>query len=253
MTTAVQYQLEGDLARITLNRPRRHNALVPELLDGLRAALAQCRRDQPAALILDAEGRSFSTGGDVGGFHDTPRAERHAYAARVVGTLNAVILDLLSLPLPTVVTVHGMVTGGSVGLVLACDIAVAGPKASFAPWYTAVGYSPDGGWTALMPERIGRARALEIQLTNRRVDAEEAHRLGLVQYLAEDSDLADRTRTVAEALRTAKPGSVRHTLALTRPDLDTVAAGLDAEYRHFLEQIISDEADRGMAAFLNKS
>ncbi|WP_339752546.1 enoyl-CoA hydratase/isomerase family protein [uncultured Marinobacter sp.] len=252
MTTAVQYQREGDLARITLNRPHRHNALVPELLDGLRAAVAHCLRDQPAALILDAEGRSFSTGGDVGGFYDTPRAERHDYAARVVGTLNAVILDLLSLPLPTVVAVHGMVTGGSAGLVLACDIAVAGPKASFAPWYTAVGYSPDGGWTALMPERIGRARALDIQLTNRRVDAEEAHRLGLVQYLTEEGHLADRTRTVAEALRAAKPGSVRHTLALTRPDLDIVAAGLDAEYRHFLEQIVSDEADQGMATFLNK-
>ncbi|HCR80727.1 MAG TPA: enoyl-CoA hydratase/isomerase family protein, partial [Alcanivorax sp.] len=100
---------------------------------------------------LDAEGRSFSTGGDVGGFYDTPRAERHDYASRVVGTLNAVILDLLSLPLPTVAAVHGMVTGGSVGLVLACDIVVAGPRASFAPWYTRVGYSPDGGWTALMP------------------------------------------------------------------------------------------------------
>lgn len=133
MNPAVHYQLDGDLARITLNRPQRHNALVPELLDGLRAALARCREDRPAALILDAEGRSFSTGGDVGGFYDTPRAERHDYAVRVVGTLNAVILDLLSLPLPTVAAVHGMVTGGSVGLVLACDIVVAGPRASFAP------------------------------------------------------------------------------------------------------------------------
>ncbi|HEX5677631.1 MAG TPA: enoyl-CoA hydratase/isomerase family protein, partial [Alcanivorax sp.] len=182
----------------------------------------------------------------------TPRAQRYDYAARVVGTLNSVILDLLSLPLPTVVAVHGMVTGGSVGLVLACDIAVAGPRASFAPWYTRVGYSPDGGWTALMPERIGRARALDIQLTNRRVDAEEALRLGLVQYLSEDDQVADHARAVADTLRSAKPGSVNHTLALTRPNLETVAAGLDAEYQHFLEQIVSDEADRGMADFLSR-
>lgn len=252
MNTAVHYQLDGELARITLNRPQRHNALVPELLDGLRAALARCREDRPAALILDAEGRSFSTGGDVGGFYDTPRAERHDYASRVVGTLNAVILDLLSLPLPTVAAVHGMVTGGSVGLVLACDIVVAGPRASFAPWYTRVGYSPDGGWTALMPERIGRARALDIQLTNRRLDAEEAHRVGLVQYLSEDNKVAEQARAVADTLCSAKRGSVQHTLALTRPDLDTVAAGLDAEFRHFLEQIVSDEADQGMADFLNR-
>mgnify|MGYP000709696852 FL=1 len=91
MSSAVHYQLEGDLARITLSRPKRHNALVPELLDGLRAALARCREDRPAALIVDAEGRSFSTGGDVAGFYDTPRAQRHDYAVRVVGTVLAPI------------------------------------------------------------------------------------------------------------------------------------------------------------------
>ena len=252
MNTAVHYQRDGELARITLNRPQRHNALVPELLDGLRAALARCREDRPAALILDAEGRSFSTGGDVGGFYDTPRAERHDYASRVVGTLNAVILDLLSLPLPTVAAVHGMVTGGSVGLVLACDIAVVGDGASFAPWYTVVGFSPDGGWTTLMPERIGRARALDIQLTNRRLDADEAYRLGLAQYRAGAHDTGTLALDVARAIRAARAGSVAHTLALTRPDRTTVAAGLEAEYRHFLEQIVSDEADRGMAAFLKR-
>lgn len=252
MTDAVRYRRDGDLARITLNRPQRHNALVPELLDTLRNALAQCLEDKPAALILDAEGRSFSTGGDVAGFHDTPRAERADYAARVVGTLNGAILDLLDLPMPTVAAVHGLVTGGSLGLALACDIAVAGPRASFAPWYTAVGYSPDGGWTALLPERIGRARALEIQLTNRRVDAEEALRLGLVQYLAADDDVGARARAVADTLCAAWPGSVHRTLALMRPDRARVAAGLDNEYRHFLEQIVTDEAERGMAAFLNR-
>lgn len=248
--SAATLRIEERIARLTLNRPHRHNALVPELLDAIREQLARVRDSDAAVLILDAEGRSFSSGGDVAGFHETPRSQRRAYAEKVVGTLNATLLDLLDLPVPTVVAVHGLVTGGSVGLVLACDIAVAGDRASFAPWYTVVGFSPDGGWTALMPERIGRARALDIQLTNRRLDADEAHRLGLVQYRAEDTGAT--ARAVAETIRDAKPGSVGRTLALTRPDRATVAAGLEAEYRHFLEQIESDEADRGMAAFLKK-
>src|SRR5699024_9698139 len=115
-----------------------------------------------------------------------------------------------------------------------CDIAVAGDRASFAPWYTVVGFSPDGGWTALMPERIGRARALDVQLTNRRLDADEAHRLGLVQYRAGADDTGERALMVAETIRAAKPRSVRRTLSLTRPDRARVAAGLEAEYRHFL-------------------
>ena len=250
--SAATLHIEDGIARLTLNRPERHNALVPELLDAIREQLARVRDSDAAVLILDANGRSFSSGGDVAGFFDTPRAERRAYAEKVVGTLNATLLDLLDLPVPTVAAVHGLVTGGSLGLVLASDIAVAGNRASFAPWYTVVGFSPDGGWTALMPERIGRARAMDIQLTNRRLDADEAHRLGLVQYRAGADDAGAQARAVAEKIRDAKPDSVHRTLALTRPDRATVAAGLEAEHRHFLEQIESDEADQGMAAFLKR-
>ena len=250
--SAVRRFIEDGIARVTLDRPERHNALVPELLCDLRAALAEIRASDARVLILDASGPSFSTGGDVAAFYDTARSDRKAYAQQVVGELNATLLDLLAMPMPTVAAVHGMVTGGSVGLVLACDIAVVGDGASFAPWYTVVGFSPDGGWTTLMPERIGRARALDIQLTNRRLDADEAYRLGLAQYRAGAHDTGTLALDVARAIRAARAGSVAHTLALSRPDRTTVAAGLEAEYRHFLEQIVSDEADRGMAAFLKR-
>ena len=250
--SAVRTSIEDRIARLTLNRPERHNALVPELLRAIRDGLADVRQSDAQVLILDASGPSFSTGGDVAAFYDTARSSRKAYAQRVVGELNATLLDLLDMPVPTVVAVHGMVTGGSVGLVLACDIAVVGDGASFAPWYTVVGFSPDGGWTTLMPERIGRARALDIQLTNRAVDADEAYRLGLAQYRAGVHDTGARALEVARFIRAARPGSVGHTLRLTRPNRTTVAAGLEAEYRFFLEQIDSEEADQGMAAFLER-
>lgn len=250
--TVVNYHTEDGVACLTLNRPSRHNALVPELLDELLDKLDVCRQERPAVLILEAEGRSFSSGGDVAGFYDTPRGQRGAYAAKVVGALNQVILSLLDLPMPTIASVQGLVSGGSLGLVLACDLAIASDKASFAPWYSVVGFSPDGGWSALLPERIGRARALEVQLTNRSIDADEAHRLGLVQYRTDTPGLAPLSREIATAIRDKQAGSLRHTLALTRPDRAQAAAGLEAEYRHFLEQIESDEADHGMAAFLRR-
>jgi 2-(1,2-epoxy-1,2-dihydrophenyl)acetyl-CoA isomerase len=250
--SAVRVRIEDRIAQLTLNRPERHNALVPELLCAIRDRLAEIRDSDATVLVLEACGPSFSTGGDVAAFYDTARSNRKRYAQRVVGELNATLLDLLDMPMPTVVAVHGLVTGGSVGLVLACDIAVVGDGARFAPWYTVVGFSPDGGWTTLMPERIGRARALDIQLTNRVVDADEAYRLGLAQYRAGADDTGTRALDVARTVRDARPASVGHTLALTRPNRTTVAAGLEAEYQHFLEQIDSDEADRGMAAFLKR-
>lgn len=248
----VCYRLEKDIARITLNRPERHNSLVPELLSELRAAIDRCRRDQPAVMVLDAAGRSFSTGGDVAGFYDTPAEHRQHYAASVVGELNRAILDLLALPLPTIVVVHGMVTGGSLGLVLACDIAVAGPRASFAPWYTVVGFSPDGGWSALLPERIGRGRALDIQLCNRTVKAPEAFDIGLVQYLSAGDEALTQALSLAGQIRSRQRASVARTLTLTRPDPARIAGALEQEYRQFLEQIGSVEADQGMAAFLGR-
>lgn len=242
----------GGVVQLTLNRPDRHNALVPELLDAFSEALDQAYGHDPRAVVLAANGRSFSTGGDVAAFHATPQAERVAYARRVVGALNRVILQLLRLPVPTVAAVHGMVTGGSLGLVLASDLVVAGPRASFAPWYTHVGFSPDGGWTALLPERIGRARALELQLCNGTLDADRAAALGLVQRLAPDEGVLDAAWALTGELETRWPGSVRRTLKLTRPDVELVERRLAAELESFLEQIASDEAEQGMAAFLGK-
>ncbi|ROO25180.1 enoyl-CoA hydratase/isomerase family protein [Salinisphaera orenii] len=246
----VSYRIEHDIAHLRLQRAERHNALVPALLRDLRAVLGHARAAAPRALVLSAAGRSFSTGGDVRAFYDTPRPARRDYAAAVVGELNAAILDLLRLPFPTLVCVQGTVTGGALGLMLACDIAIATPKASFAPWYTAVGFSPDGGWSALLPERIGRTRALEIQLLNRRVGADEAWRIGLVHRLADDDSAQALALDMAASLCAAWPRSVARTLALTRPDIERTRAALDAEYREFLDQIESDEADAGMARFL---
>jgi len=244
---------DDGIVTVTLNRPQRHNALVPELMVALNAALANVASAPPVALVLRGAGRSFSSGGDVARFYATPRDERRAYAQDLVGALNDAILALLDLPCPTLAVVQGMVTGGAAGLVLACDIAVGGSRASFAPWYTVVGYSPDGGWTALMPERIGRARALDVQLLNRRIDADEAHRLGLLQYRVSEDELDTTVASITKTLKQARPGSVRRTLTLLRPAHASVAAALEAERQQFLAQIVTDEADTGMAQFLART
>ena len=149
----VRQARDGDVAIVTLNRPARHNALVPELLTALLAALDDVAAGDAAALVLASEGRSFSTGGDLSGFLEH-RESIGAYAERLVGLLNEVILALHRLPFPTVCAVSGQVCGGSLGLLLACDRVVMQQDAGIAPWYRAVGFSPDGGWAAMLPEVI---------------------------------------------------------------------------------------------------
>lgn len=249
--SATLLDIADGVARLTLNRPERHNSLVPALLDSFNADLDRIAGDrQLRAMVLQAGGRSFSTGGDVGGFYAVSRGERRAYAEGLVGSLNRAILALLRLPIPVIGRIHGPLTGGSLGLLLACDLAAITPQAFIQPYYTQVGFSPDGGWTAMLPARIGAQRAREIQLLNHRISAQEAVQLGLVSTCVE-TDMLDATiENWLTQLRVMQPRSVARTKALLAGDC---TAGLEAELRQFLEQIDSDEADAGMARFLNRA
>ncbi|SME92082.1 2-(1,2-epoxy-1,2-dihydrophenyl)acetyl-CoA isomerase [Tistlia consotensis] len=249
----VRTTLAGGVARLTLDRPERHNSLVPELLDDLLAAI-EALADEPSvrAVVLAAEGRSFSTGGDVRAFHDQPDERLRDYAAGLVGRLNRTILALLGLPQPVIARVQGPVTGGSLGLVLAADLVAATPEAFFAPYYVTVGFAPDGGWSALLPERIGLQRTREIQLLNRRVGAAEARALGLVTEVVEAGALdaciagwlAILEGHVASGLRAARRS------LLTDARRAAYAAGLEAERQAFLAEVARPETRRGMARFL---
>lgn len=249
----VRYETDDEIARITLTRPERHNALIPELLDGLLSALKECRRSAPRVVILQAEGSSFSSGGDVGTFFETSRSERKAFASDVVGRLNQVIIAMLELPSPIIAAVHGLVTGGSIGLVLASDIVVATKTATFTPWYTVVGFSPDGGWSQLMGQRIGSSRSLEMQLTNRSLSAESALEYGLAHYLTQPEKMDAKIQELCQSVSDKKPESVRRTLMMNRPDPKSIADQLQHEYEQFMEQIVTDEAHYGMASFLKRA
>lgn len=243
------------VATLTLNRPARHNALVPELIDALDAALDSLAATPPAILVLRGAGRSFSTGGDVAAFASLPRGARRAYAAGLVGALNQAILKLLALPCPVIAAVHGPVTGGSCGLLFASDLVAMGPRGFLQSYYADVGFSPDGGWTALLPERIGPARAGAIQMLNRRIGAGEAVALGIAQAAPAEDEFEAVIAGWLAALRGKVGPSLAATRALLMPPerLRAVADGLERERLSFLDLIETDETEAGMARFLARA
>ncbi|WP_434055608.1 MAG: enoyl-CoA hydratase/isomerase family protein [Roseibium sp.] len=241
---------------IRLDRPTRHNALVPELIDDLEAALDHAAGRGPAALVLTGNGASFSTGGDIAGFlaHAGSPNALLGYAEKLVGGLHAAILKLLSFPAPVLAAVNGPVTGGATGLVLAADMVAMAEQSFLQPYYSAVGFAPDGGWTALMPERIGTAKTLQIQYLNERICAEEALALGLATHVCPRSQLDN---VVAQWLGMLGAG-FHSTHRVTRKNvwdaerLATVRARLDQEKSRFLELVIQPETLDGMKAFLQQ-
>ena len=183
MSQLVLSEKVGPVTVLTLNRAGRHNSLVPQLLEEALAALETFGKDPDVrAVVLQANGRSFSTGGDLGRFH-THLDDLASYAGKLVGLLNRVILALVELPMPVVAAVHGIVTGGSLGLVLGCDVVLVAPEASFTPYYSVVGFSPDGGWTAMLPGIIGPQRSAEVLLRNLTISAQQAVNWGLASRL----------------------------------------------------------------------
>lgn len=247
----VRVEREGGVTAVTLDRPFRHNSLVPELLEQLCDAWQAAEADpEVRACVLAAEGRSFSTGGDVRAFSEHAGGDLAGYASTTVGLLNRAILSMVELPVPIVAAVHGMVTGGSLGLVLAADLVLVAPEATFTPWYGVVGFAPDGGWTAMLPDVIGRSRAADVLYGNRTIDADLAVAWGVANRVVPAERLRDEAVAVAGAIAGMVPGAIRHAKRGLWPDVDRLATRLEAERRRFVEQVVTEEARAGMERFL---
>ncbi len=250
MSQLVLHEQAGPLSILTLNRPERHNSLVPALLEELLVQIKDAgSQTELRVVILQANGRSFSTGGDMGGFYQH-LDDIGSYAYEIVGLLNQVILALRALPVPVVAAVHGLVTGGSLGLVLAADGVLVSPKASFTPYYSVVGFSPDGGWTTMLPGLIGLKRTAGILMHNRTVTAEQAVAWGLADRIVPASQIRQQALADAEAIVSKKRGSLRHTKRLLAAGDGDLAKRLEKERARFVRQIRTAEARQGILDFM---
>jgi len=246
----VKFDQQGPVAVLSLNRPERHNALVPELLRSLIELLGDNRCRLAVAVVLRAEGRSFSTGGDLLGFQQH-RSTIREYAYEVVGLLNQAILALYTLPVPVVCAVQGQVTGGSLGFLLASDRVVMHRNASITPWYAKIGFSPDGGWTAMLPAIIGRQQCMHWLASNASYDALTCQTLGLVhEVVGDECDAA----ALAWARNIAKMSSesIVNSKGLLNIDINDIKRKLEAEREAFVKQVCSDAARQGIDQFLGE-
>ena len=245
--------LGAGVVRLVLARPGMHNALVPELLDDVLAALRELASSRDcAAVVLAADGQAFSIGGDMRRFRRERRGNLHAYSAGLVGKLNETILALIDLPQPVVAAVHGVVTGGSIGLVLAADLVYLAPQAVFKAHYATAGFGPDGGWTALVGRLAGPRRAAAALLLNRSVRAEEAVAWGLANEVVAAGKLQEAAQAAALKIAAYPAGTMRAAKALLRADRERLAAELEAERRQFLELVATPAALAGVDAFLQR-
>lgn len=240
---------DGSLGMRLTMQAARANSLEPGLLGDFASALDEAEA-QDASVILICGGRNFSSGGDVGAFHTASLGgEAVAYANTVVPRLQAIVARLIAMPRLVVVAARGAMTGGSAGFLFAADLAVLGPDAFVQPYYAKVGFAPDGGWTALLPERIGAGRALEWLQSDRRLTAPELVDAGLATVVS------DAPEATAEQLAgEGETGTRLATKALVWDEARRarINARLEAETAAFLKRIDQPDTARGMSRFIER-
>jgi 2-(1,2-epoxy-1,2-dihydrophenyl)acetyl-CoA isomerase len=240
---------QGDgVCRLVLANPGAHNAVDHAFGRQFLAAVTGPARDARCVVIV-AEGANFCVGGDIRGF----AAEPDRSLSELADAFHAGQRALFDLAAPVVVAVQGWAAGIGLSLALSGDLVVLGEGARLRPAYTAIGLTPDGGMTATLPAAVGRARAMDMFLTNRPMGAAEALAAGLAARVVPDEDLRVEADAIADGIAAGPPQALAATKRLVRAAGGVLTdAHLDAESASIGERGSSPEGREGITAFLGK-
>lgn len=240
----VQYSVNRGVARIALDSPRNRNALSAALVEQVTHALTEAGSDDAVrAVELTHTGPAFCAGADL---TETSQGGIKAWATRVLTLLR----DIVALPKPVVGSIDGHVRAGGLGLVGACDIALAGPASTFAFSEVMLGLAPAMISLTTLPRMDPRA-ASRYYLTGETFDARTAARIGLITEAVDD--IGAGTLAVLDALRACSPQGLRETKPLlTAGILQAFEARAEALAEQSARLFGTDEAAEGMSAFLAK-
>jgi enoyl-CoA hydratase/carnithine racemase len=245
--------------QITLNRPDRLNAVTASLCEALHEELRSVAADRSCrAVVLTGAGRAFCAGLDLGGYGDAPGNDGSDPARDRLGNqqhMSSLVLRLRATPQPVIAAVNGPAAGFGLALALGSDIRFASRDAVFRAAFVNVGVSNcDMGVSWLLPRLIGASRAHELMLTARRVDAEEAQRIGLVADVVDGDRLAARALEAAVQIAAWSPWGTRLTKQgmWSALEIPSEQAAVEYEDRQQIMATFGQAPPEAVAAFLEK-
>jgi enoyl-CoA hydratase/carnithine racemase len=235
------YEKKDAIASVTLNRPEALNVYNIQMRDDLYEVLSAIKDDDEVrvGIFKGAGERAFCAGADLSEFLTAPpptEARRIRFERDVWGLF-------LGIPQPLIAAVHGYVLGSGIEIALCCDIRIASQDARFGLPEVGLGIIPAAGATQTLPRTIGRARALEMLLTNRWIDAEEALQVGLVNKIVPSEKLIETAEEMAGKIASHNPLAVRNAKQAVIRGLEfPLAEGLDLEKHLALElRLVTNE------------
>lgn len=248
MDNEVLLNKDGPIAEIVLNRPAKLNAITPEMAEALEDFCRRADRDDDVRVIMvrGAGARAFCAGSDLNALAKYPTAwtfrNRVEYAT-----------VLREMRKPVVAALHGWVLGGGAEMALSADIRVMGRGAKFGFPEVQRGWVGGGGASQMLPRLIGYGQAMRLLLTGDPIDADEVHRLGLVEYLVDDDAVETTARALCRKLAGYSPVAVESVKASVRMALtSTLPAGLRYENEMNTLCFAAGDHMEGIRAFQEK-
>ena len=245
----VLQSVEGRVAILTLNRPKALNALNDALMDELGAALAKLDADDGiGAIILTGSEKAFAAGADIGAmstwsYMDVYQSE---YITRNWDPIARVRK-------PIIAAVAGYALGGGCELAMMCDFMIAADTAKFGQPEIKLGIIPGAGGTQRLPRAVGKSKAMDMVLTARMMDANEAERSGLVSRVVAADKLLDEAKAAATVIASMSlPSVIMAKESVNRAYQSSLAEGLLFERRAFHSLFATDDQKEGMKAFAEK-
>ncbi|UQI43165.1 enoyl-CoA hydratase-related protein [Streptomyces sp. HU2014] len=257
--SVILHTTDNGVSWITLNRPRASNALTPDQRERLISRLLEDSADPAVrAVVLTATGRAFCAGADLrvaAAHRPGPPAERAAGdVARVIRRgAQRLIGAVLDCEKPVIAAVNGTAAGLGAHLALACDLVIAAERATFVEVFARRGLVPDGGGAYLLPRLVGPRRAKELMFFGDALTAAEAERLGLVNRVVPEAELAGAARSWSDRLAAGPTRAFALTKQLVNTSLEMDrAAAFAAEAAAQEINMTTEDAREGVASFVER-
>ncbi len=247
----VHYTSVDGLAHLVLNRPAQLNAMTPEMVDDIRAAVGTAATDGSRVLLISAAGRGFCAGRDIAGAEPGQEDGGEVLA----GIFNPLMQQVADLPFPTIAAVQGACLGTGLGLALACDVVLAADNAKFGSPFGKIGAVFDSGGHKVFVERLGTAVTLDLIYSGRFLSGAEAAALGLVSRVVPADELASTATAYAAALASGPVLAFAESKRIVREVADTptsLAKVLDLEAQAQSRASRTADYVEGFTAFLER-
>jgi len=244
----LRVETDGPLATLTLDRPEALNALNAELLDAIRAA-AESLHGKARAIVVTGAGKAFAAGADIAAMAHLAAGPAEAFSRRGQAAFEA----LASFPGPVIAAINGYALGGGLELAMACDILLASDKAQLGQPEVGLGVVPGFGGSQRLPRRVGPGAAKWLLMSGERVKADEALRLGLVDWVVPHDTLLAAAKDLAQKCLAHGPLAVASVKRLVDDGAHLpLSAALELEAKAFGHSFATADQKEGMAAFLAK-